>query len=154
PGVLFTGFDNGKVAAIGAGTGESLRLSSVAPAEGVDFIDCDSAPLLRPERDEVIVTGQSTGVHSLSLQDGTFRWRFPVRGAGSVISGHGGDLLLSSSLEGLFSLDAQGRQRWHTQVDPGVLSDPLQVGHTLYVTHSERGLLAFDTGTGELLAQV
>lgn len=154
PGVLFTGFDNGKVAAIGAGSGEALWLSSVAPAEGGDFIDCDSTPLVLADRQEVVVSGQSTGVHALALQDGSVRWKFPVRGAGSVVEGPSGELLVSSSLEGVFALERDGHLRWRSQVDPGVLSTPVHVGDALYVTHSERGWLAFDTGTGEFLAQI
>jgi len=154
PGVIFTGFDNGKVAAIGAGSGDALWLASVAPAEGGDFVDCDSTPLLLLDRQEVVVAGQSTGVHALSLLDGAVRWKFPVRGAGSVVEGPSGELLFASSLEGIFSLERDGHLRWRSQVDPGVLSTPVHVGDALYVTHSERGWLAFDTAAGEFLAQI
>jgi outer membrane protein assembly factor BamB len=153
-GTIYAGFDNGKVAAIGASSGQALWLSSVAPAEGGNFVDCDSTPLVDRERTRLYVTGQSTGVHALSIDDGSVLWRFPLRAAGSVVAGPDGALLVSSSLEGLHSLDHEGTTRWRAITDPGVLSDPVVVDGTVYVTHSEIGLLAYDYDSGELLGQL
>lgn len=154
PGILYTGFDNGKVVALGAGSGEALWLASVAPAQGGDFVDCDSTPLLDEGAGQLIVAGQSTGVHALSLADGETQWSFPTRGVATVVRSRGNDLVGASSLEGVFALDRQGQMLWRTRVDPGVLSTPQVVGDTVYVTHSESGLLAFDTETGEFLARI
>lgn len=154
PGVLYTGFGNGKVAALDAGSGEALWLASVAPAQGGDFSDCDSTPLLDVAAGRVYVAGQQTGVASLSLEDGTEQWRFDVRAAGDLVWGAGTDMIGASSLEGVFSLDRDGQLLWRTQVDPGVLSRPLVVEDTVYVAHNESGLLALDRGTGELLARI
>jgi outer membrane protein assembly factor BamB len=154
PGTLYTGFDNGRVVALGAGSGEALWIASVAPPEGGDFIDCDSTPLVDGERGEVIVSGQSTGIFSLSLADGSENWRYDVRAASSVVRGRGTDLVFSSSLEGVFALDHNGNHLWRTQVDPGVLSAPVRVDDVVYVTHSEKGLLAFDAETGDVLARI
>ena len=154
PGTLYTGFDNGKVVAIGAGTGEALWISSVAPAEGGAFSDCDSTPLVDVQRQELVVAGQQTGVYALSLTDGTETWRFPVRGSSTVVRGRGTDLVAASSLEGVFALDRQGLLLWRTQVDPGVLSEPVVVDDTVYVTHSADGLLAFDAETGAYLLRI
>lgn len=153
-GTIYTGFENGKVAAIGASSGQALWLSSVAPPEGGNFVDCDSTPLVDPARGQLWVTGQSTGVHALALDDGSVLWTFPMRGAGSVVRGPDGALLVASSLEGLYSLDVEGTMRWRAVTDPGVLSDPVVVDDTVYVTHSEIGLLAFDYDSGELLGQL
>ena len=154
PGTIYTGFDNGKVVAIGAGSGEALWIASVAPPQGGDFIDCDSTPLVDVDRDELVVAGQSTGVFSLSLTDGAQRWNHPMRAVGAVVEGAGRDLIGTSSLQGVFALDRQGGMLWRTQVDPGVLSSPVIVDDTVYVTHSESGLLAFDGDTGEFLARI
>lgn len=153
-GTIYTGFDNGKVAAIGASSGQALWLSSVAPPEGGNFVDCDSTPLVDHERQRLYVTGQTTGVYAMALEDGSVLWSFPVRGAGSVVKGPDGALLVSSSLEGLHNLDVEGTMRWRAIADPGVLSDPVVVDGTVYVTHSEIGLLAYDYDTGELLGQL
>jgi outer membrane protein assembly factor BamB len=106
------------------------------------------------DRGELVVTGQSTGVHGLDPADGTVRWRFPVRGAGTVVRGPGPLLLLSSSVEGAMAIEPGGRLRWRQQVDAGVLSPPLLVGDTAVLTHSDVGLLAFDARTGEPLVQL
>lgn len=157
-GTLYSCFDNGKVVALAAGSGQALWIASVAPPEGGDFIDCDSTPLLDPEAGLLYVAGQSTGVLALRLEDGEERWRFPMRGARTLVSvpeGAGGGLLGTSALEGVFVLERDGsRLRWRTRTDPGVLSDPVVVGQTVFVTHSEQGLLALDLSTGEILAQL
>lgn len=157
-GTLYACFDDGKVVALAAGSGQALWITSVAPPEGGDFVDCDTTPLVDVAAGEVIVAGQTTGVVALSLEGGTERWRFPMRGVGSLValpSEGGGGLAGASSLEGVFVLERDGsRLRWRTRTDPGVLSAPVVVGRTLVVTHSELGLLAFDVDTGELLAQL
>lgn len=155
-GTLFACFDDGKVVALAAGSGQSLWIASVAPPEGGDFIDCDSTPLVDPQAGAVYVAGQSTGVVALSLDGGSELWRFGIRGARTLVPiPDDGALVGASSLEGVFVLERDGsRLRWITRTDPGVLATPIVVGATVFVTHSELGLLAFDLGTGELLAQL
>lgn len=153
-GRLYTGFGNGKVAALDAGSGEALWLASVAPPEGGDFADCDSTPLLDEPGSRLYVAGQQTGVYALDIEDGSQLWRFDVRAAGDLAWVAGSDLVGSSSLEGVFSLDRSGQLLWRTQVDPGVLSSPLVIEDTVYVAHNESGLLALDRATGELLARI
>ena len=152
--VVYTGFDDGKVVALGGKSGEPLWIATVAPAEGGPFVDCDSTPLFIAERDEVVVTGQETGVYGLAAEDGTPRWTFPVRGAGTVVHGTGNTLLFASSLEGVYAIDPGGSVRWRRQLDPGVLSTPLLVNDVVFVTHSEIGMFAFAAESGELLARV
>lgn len=153
-GRIYTGFGNGKVAALDAGSGEALWLASVAPPQGGDFADCDSTPLLDEAGGRLYVAGQQTGVYALDLEDGSELWRFGVRAAGDLAWVGGTDLVGSSSLEGVFSLDRSGHLLWRTQVDPGVLSSPLVIDDTVYVAHNESGLLALDRATGELLARI
>ncbi len=150
-GTVFTGFSNGKVAAIGASSGEALWLASVAPIEGGDFADADGTPLINADRGEVVVAGQNTGVYGLALADGSQRWFHAVRGAGSVVRGPRGLMAFSSALEGIFVLEHSGRVRWRQQTNPGFVSAPLVVGDVVFVTHAEDGLLAYDVETGEYL---
>lgn len=150
-GTVFTGFSNGKVAAIGATSGEALWLVSVAPPEGGDFADADATPLVYPERGEVVVAGQNTGVYGLALADGSQKWFHPVRGAGSVVRGPRGLMAFSSALEGVFVLEHGGRVRWRRQVNPGFVSAPLVIGDIAFLTHAEDGLLAYDIETSEYL---
>lgn len=154
PGVLYTGFDGGRVVALGGGSGEALWLQSVAPPEGGDFIDCDTTPLVDHERREVIVAGMATGVFAMSMDDGSTRWTFPIRGVGGLAWGPGGEIIGTSSLQGVFALERDGSPLWRTPVDPGVLSAPVVVLDTVFVTHSETGLLGFDIPTGRFLAQI
>ena len=104
-----------------------------------------------PERGEVVVAGQNTGVYGLALADGSQTWFHPVRGAGSVVRGPRGLMAFSSALEGIFVLEHGGRVRWRKQVNPGFVSAPLVVGDIAFVTHAEDGLLAYDIETSEYL---
>ncbi len=153
-GVVYTGFGNGKVVAIDAASGEALWLTSLAPPAGGDFSDCDSTPLVDVEAGRLYVAGQQTGVFALDLDDGTPAWSFGVRAAGDLVPGAGSDMVGASSLEGVFALDRNGTQLWRAQVDPGVLSTPVVVQNTVFVAHSDSGLLAFDLESGELLARL
>ncbi|MCA9709891.1 MAG: PQQ-binding-like beta-propeller repeat protein [Myxococcales bacterium] len=154
-GTIFACFDNGKVVALAAGSGQSLWISSVAPPEGGDFVDCDSTPLVDEAEGTVYVAGQSTGVFALDLAEGSERWRFPMRAARTLVAAPDGALVGSSSLEGVFVLERDGsRLRWRSRTDPGVLSTPVLIDDAVFVTHSELGLLAFDLAAGPLLAQL
>ena len=150
-GTLYTGFSNGKIAAIGATSGEALWVASVAPRDGGDFVDADATPLINAEAGEVVVAGQNTGVYGLALSDGGQRWFRPVRGAGSVVRGPRGLMVFSSALEGVFALEHGGRVRWRQQLNPGFVSTPLVVGDIAFITHSDDGLLAYDIETSEYL---
>jgi outer membrane protein assembly factor BamB len=154
PGVVYTGFDGGRVAALGGASGEALWLQSVAPPEGGNFVDCDTTPLVDLERREVVVAGMATGVYGLSMDDGSVRWTTPMRGVGGLAWGPGDEIIGTSSLQGVFAIERGGQLLWRTQVDPGVLSTPVVVPDTVFATHSEGGLLAFDASTGRFLAQI
>lgn len=154
PGTIYACFDNGKVVALSAGSGEALWIGTVGATDTPNFVDCDSTPLPDPETDTLYVVGQSTGVHALALEDGARKWRFPLEGGSAVVDGPGGSLLVSSSLEGVFALDREGRSLWRTQLDPGSVSAPLVAGDTIVVTHSDLGLVAFEPATGEVLGRM
>ncbi len=153
-GRLFACFDNGKVAALSAGSGEALWLASVAPTEAGNFADCDTTPLLDAAGAKLYVAGQSTGVYALGPDDGAVIWQFPAQGVGSVVEGPGGILVAVSSLEGVIALDHQGRSLWRTQLDPGSLGEPVIVGDTLILTHADIGLVVLDVPTGALLGRI
>jgi len=153
-GTVLTGFSNGKVAAVAVDSGEARWVASVAPPAGGDFVDSDGTPLVVPERGEVVVTGQSSGVFGLALADGAQRWTRPMRGAGSAVAGPRGLMLVASALEGLFALEHGGRVRWRQQLDPGFVQGPLIVGDVAFLAHSDVGVIAYDVETGEFLAQL
>ena len=149
-GVLYTGFADGKVVALDATSGAARWVQSLAPPEGKLFVDVDTTPLLLPDRGELIVANQASGIYALGLEDGARGWNVGVRAVGSVVQGPG-LLLAASSLEGLYGIEYDGRVRWTEQLDPGSLATPLVVGDTVFIAHSDSGLLAYEAGTGELL---
>ncbi len=151
-GVLYTGFGDGKVIAIDAASGSTKWIESLAPIDGKSlFVDIDTTPVIVPERGELLVANQTSGVFALALADGARRWNTPIRAVGSLAAAPGGLVLAASSLEGLFALEPDGRVRWHQQLDPGSIATPLIVDGTVIVAHSDVGLLAYATQNGELL---
>lgn len=153
-GVLYTGFSDGKVAAIDAVSGSVKWIESLAPVEGQTlFVDVDTTPIVVPDRGELLVANQASGVHALALEDGGRRWNTAIRAVGSLAVAPGGVVLAASSLEGLFGLEQDGRVRWHQQLDPGALATPLVVGGTVFVAHSDSGLMAYASADGELLGR-
>ncbi|MBK6916845.1 MAG: PQQ-binding-like beta-propeller repeat protein [Deltaproteobacteria bacterium] len=153
-GTLWACFDDGSVSAIAAASGQLLWDVTVAPKEGGNFVDCDTTPLVDREGELLFVAGQSTGVTALARSDGAERWVFPVRGVGALQLGPGGILIAVSSLEGVFALDRRGALLWRTQLDVGSLGEPAVVGDTVIITHVERGLVALDAGSGDVLDQL
>ena len=153
-GVLFTGFADGRVAAIDATSGGARWVEPLAPADTKLFVDVDTTPLIDVERGELVVANQASGLYALALEDGARRWNTPVRAVGSLGRGPAGVTIAASSLEGIFGVEPDGRIRWHQQLDPGALAEPLIVGDTVFVAHSELGLFAYATGDGELLARL
>jgi outer membrane protein assembly factor BamB len=151
-GVIFTGLADGKVIAINAASGSTTWVESLAPVDGQgQFVDIDTTPVIVPERGELLVANQTSGVFALGLADGSQRWNTKIRAIGSLATAPGGLVLAASSLEGLFALEPDGRVRWHQQLDPGSLATPLVVDGTVIVAHSDVGLLAYATANGELL---
>jgi outer membrane protein assembly factor BamB len=151
-GVVYTGLADGKVIAIDAASGSTKWIESLAPVDGQGlFVDIDTTPVIVPERGELLVANQTSGVFALGLTDGSQRWNTPIRAIGSLATAPGGLVLAASSLEGLFALEPDGRVRWHQQLDPGSLATPLVVDGTVIVAHSDAGLLAYATANGELL---
>lgn len=154
-GVLYTGLSDGKVVAIDAVSGSPRWVESLAPVEGERlFLDVDTTPLIQAERGELLVANQASGVFSLGLSDGSRRWQQEIRAVGSLAAMPGGVVLAASSLEGLFALEADGRIRWHEQLDPGAVATPVVVGGTVFVAHSDAGLMVFASVDGELLGRL
>ena len=153
-GVLYTGFADGRVIALQASTGAVLWSEPLAPPSVDMFVDVDTTPVLVPERGELIVANQNSGVFALNLADGAHRWNTAIRAVGSLVPGPGDMLIAASSLEGLHGLEFDGRIRWRQQLDPGGIAAPLVVGNTVYLAHSDVGLLAYAAEDGQLLARL
>jgi outer membrane protein assembly factor BamB len=153
-GVLYTGFADGRVVALQAGSGAALWSEPLAPPAADMFVDVDTTPLLVPERGELIVANQTSGVFALNMADGARRWNTGIRAVGSLVAGPGDMVVAASSLEGLHGLEFDGRIRWRQQLDPGGIATPLIVGNIVYVGHSDVGLLAYAVQDGVLLGRL
>ena len=150
---ILTGFDDGTVASLDLATGEPSWLTSLASDEPDSFSDVDTAPVVSSDRQSLAIGSVSSGVVSLSLQDGSQIWAQPYLNVHSLVSTPGRGYLAVSATMGLLGVTAGGELRWRTPLDPGVARNPIVIGDLVVVGHSESGLLVFDVDTGELLAQ-
>jgi outer membrane protein assembly factor BamB len=150
--ILYTGFDDGRVVALDTSSGEALAIADLSAIMEDEFSDVDTTPLLDADEGQVLVAAQSRGVHALSPETLEVQWVAPVQGVSHVSHGIAGTYVAVSSLEGVVCLQHDGAERWRARMNPGALSRPALVGETLFVAHSEDGLLALDARTGELLA--
>ncbi len=153
-GVIYTGFADGRVIALAASSGATLWTEPLAPASAEMFVDVDTTPLLVPDRGELIVANQTSGIFAMNLSDGARRWATEIRAVGSLVAGPGGMIIAASSLEGLHGLEYDGRIRWREQLDPGSIATPLVVGDIVYIGHSDVGLLAYSSEDGQLLGRL
>jgi len=150
--VLYTGFDDGRVVALDTSSGEALAIADLSAVMEDEFSDVDTTPLLDEDADLVLVAAQSRGVQALDPETLDARWVAPMKGVSHVSHGIAGTYVAVSSLEGVVCLQNNGEERWRSRMNPGSLSKPTLVGETLFVAHSEDGLIALDARTGELLA--
>jgi len=152
---LLTGFADGYVVSLGAGTGEVQWARSLASASD-QFVDVDSTPTIgstsKPGLDDtVFAASYSGGLYALDARDGGIRWRLPIEGVGSVTQAED-RIYFAAPRQGLHAADRQGHVVWRQGLTAaGDLTRPLVLGKYLMFSGSRAGLFIVDRATGELL---
>lgn len=145
---VFAGFSDGHVVALTATSGEVVWVRSLA-GESEKFVDVDTTPVI--DRGILYAASASGGLYALDPSDGTEKWRFDVKGAGTVAV-DGDSVYFAAADEGLFALDLRGNLLWRQGLrGAGDPSRPLVQGPYLFFSVSEEGLAVVDKRTGELL---
>ncbi len=155
-GLVFAGFDGGKLAAIELGTGKLLWETRIAQARGTTeldrMIDIDSEPVI--DAGVIYVTTFQGNVAAVELETGRIQWF-------REISSHAG---LSVSDEYVFVSDAQsniwaldrysGDSVWkHDKLLARAVTAPASVGDYVVVGDLEGFLHWMDSATGEFVAR-
>jgi outer membrane protein assembly factor BamB len=157
-GNLLTGFSDGYIVSLGAGTGEVQWARSLAAASD-QFVDVDSTPTVATpgvdakgaSPDVVYASSYSGGLYALEAGDGAVRWRLPIEGVGSVTQA-GDRIYFAAPRQGLHAADRQGRVVWRQGLTAaGDLTRPIVLGKYLLFSGSRAGLFIVDRATGELL---
>jgi outer membrane protein assembly factor BamB len=152
---LLTGFADGYVVSLGAGTGEVQWARSLASASD-QFVDVDSTPTVgstsKPGLDDtVFAASYSGGLYALDARDGGVRWRLPIEGVGSVTQADS-RIYFAAPRQGLHAADSQGHVVWRQGLTAaGDLTRPLVLGKYLLFSGSRAGLFIVDRATGDLL---
>jgi outer membrane protein assembly factor BamB len=148
-GRVFAGFPDGYVVALNGKTGEAVWTRQLS-GEAARFTDVDSTPVIRDG--VVYATSYSGGVFALDAKDGSTRWRFELDGAGPLSLDQDGRIYVSSSTEGIYCLDAQGRLQWRQgAARHGELSRPVLWGAYLLLSAAHSGAFVIDARSGQLL---
>jgi outer membrane protein assembly factor BamB len=157
-GALLTGFADGYVVSLAAGTGEVQWARSLAAASD-QFVDVDSTPTVGSIAaaakgalgDVVFASSYSGGLYALEARDGGVRWRLPIEGVGSVTQ-QDDRLYFAAPRQGLHAVDRQGHVVWRQGLTAaGDLTRPIVLGGYLLFSGSRSGLFIVDRATGELL---
>jgi outer membrane protein assembly factor BamB len=148
-GLVYTGFSDGYLVALNAGTGDLVWTRSLATASE-QYVDVDATPALFGE-DLLLASSYSGGLYALTTSSGDVRWRLGVEGASSVrvIDGR---LYFSAPRDGLTALTPTGDILWRQGLaDAGDLTPPFGVGPYLLFSGSRAGLFIVERERGRLL---
>jgi outer membrane protein assembly factor BamB len=152
---LLTGFADGYLVSLAAGTGEVQWARSLAAASD-QFVDVDSTPTIGPPPkggfgEVIYASSYSGGLYSLEARDGGIRWRLPIEGVGAVTQAED-RLYFAAPRQGLHAADRQGHILWRQGLTAaGDLTRPMVLGKYLLFSGSRAGLFIVDRETGELL---
>lgn len=154
-GVLYTGFDDGQVAAIDAVSGQARWVETLAPAQNPNLADVDTTPILfESNAPTLVVAGAALGIVGLNPKDGARRWVVPGQDFNQISKVDEHRFLAASPSQGLWLLDDQGRVIWRKELDRGSMTAPTVYRDLVFVGHDTLGLLVFELATGELLSAV
>lgn len=144
----YTGFADGTLVALRAYSGDVIWTRSLSSSKP-KFVDIDTTPVLVPGGG-LLVASYASGVYSVSQDNGSIRWQFPVEGASGIVV-HEDRIYFSAPKMGVVALDMAGRLVWRQAIPRGVPSTPVAAGPLLFVSGTETGLYAVSARSGRLL---
>ena len=146
-GIVYTGFSDGYLVALNAGTGDVVWARSLAPLRSNTSTWTPPRPLLGD--DILLASSYSGGLYALTVGNGDVRWRLGIEGASGVrvIDGR---LYFSAPRDGLTALTPTGDILWRQGLaDAGDLTPPLGVGPYLVFSGSRAGLFVVEREHGQ-----
>jgi outer membrane protein assembly factor BamB len=148
-GIVYTGFSDGFLMALNAGTGDVVWARSLASASE-QYVDVDSTPAVLGD-DVLLASSYSGGLYALSAASGDVRWRLGIEGV-SGVQVIGDRLYFAAPRDGLTALTLTGDILWRQGLaEAGDLTPPIGVGPLLVFSGSRAGLFFVDRATGKLL---
>jgi outer membrane protein assembly factor BamB len=148
-GVVYSGFSDGFLMALNAGTGDVVWARSLAAASE-QYVDVDSTPATVGQ-DLLLASSYSGGLYALSADSGDVRWRLGIEGA-SGVQVIGDRLYFAAPRDGLTALSLTGDILWRQGLaEAGDLTPPMGVGPLLVFSGSRAGLFFVDRASGKLL---
>lgn len=149
-GHVYVGFPDGYLGCLRAENGEVIWTRQLS-GNATRFTDVDSTPVL--VGDTLYASCFASGVFALDVKDGSTRWRYDLDAAGQLAADPQGErIYVSSSTQGLVSLDRKGRLLWQQSPSKqGEISAPQPWGRYVLFNAVSSGLLIVDGKTGELV---
>jgi outer membrane protein assembly factor BamB len=146
-GVAYSGFSDGMLVALKAGTGDVVWTRSLGQNK-TRFMDVDATPV--DGGDVLFVTSYAGGIFAIRPDDGSVRWHYPLEGA-MQISLHRDRLYVATANDGVVMLGREGRPEWKQTLAMGVPAPPVVLGPSLFITGTESGLYIASAKSGRLL---
>ncbi len=145
--VVYTGFADGNVVALNAGTGDVLWVRSLA-GDKTQFVDVDTTPVV--DGGTLYAASSSGGLYALDVTNGSEKWRAPITGASDVTL-ENGRLYVAAAETGLYALDRSGHVLWREGLaKAGDPSRPVIDGNYLFLSTASSGLYVVDKRSGQL----
>ncbi len=145
---LLSGFADGYLVALAAGTGDVIWARSLATASD-QFVDVDTTPTLRD--DVAYVSSYSGGLYGIDPRDGTIRMRVGIEGVGDITADAERLYFVAPRL-GLHATGHDGRVVWRQGLtEAGDITSPVIFGRYLLFSGSRAGMFVVDRETGALL---
>jgi outer membrane protein assembly factor BamB len=147
-GIVYSGFSDGYLVALNAGTGDIVWARSLAAASE-QYVDVDATPAVLGD-DTVLAASYSGGLYALNAGNGEVRWRLNVEGA-SGVQVVGKNLFFAAPRDGLTALSSSGDVLWRQGLaEAGDLTPPLGIGPLLVFSATRSGLFIVNRPTGHL----
>lgn len=151
--VLYSGFDDGRIVAIDAVSGQSLWIADRSDPQDDTLDDADAQPQVDLPGQQVIAANVSQGIVALDLAKGSPKWRIEVPDVVALQTVSDGIFAAASASQGLWLFDRHGQLRWRLPLERGSIGGLKSSADLLWLSHSQLGLLGIEAATGELLAR-
>lgn len=155
--IVLVGYSDGKMDALDLASGQVLWQRSIAYASGASdverLVDIDANPIVR---NNIVLLGSYQGyVGALSMADGQFVWRKPAS-IYKDMTIYGNTLYTTDSNDIVWAINYQtGQVNWKQMaLRARNLTEPVVVGHRVFVADQTGLLHILNTETGEFLARI
>ncbi len=154
-GVVFAGLSSGKLVALSGRDGGVVWEVSLAVAGAGPYVDVDNTPVVGSIRgvEVLFVTGHGSGLHALTVKNGSRLWRYPQAGLGQPVLG-AGRLYSVAAVGALHIVDATTGKRVLARKLAAKPSGQLALAGRWLLVPTASGMHVVDRATGHTVSHI